>query len=124
MDSSTTTMTSLVHFVYIAAPLSGPPAEYLANVARMSRYARALIDEGRCPINPAADLLEGLMSEKPLTDAQYKERSLDLLGLLAGRHDSAMVVLAQGHRDGSESVGVTSEILLADKLGIPVWYAG
>ena len=109
-------------YVYVAGPMSGPPAEYLANVTRLSAYARRLMDAGKCPINPAGDLLEGLAGDVPMTDQQYKRRSMDLLRLLAGREDAAMHVVATQHRDGSESLGVRAEIDECVRLGIPVVY--
>ena len=75
-------MTDRAFYVYIAGPMSGYPAEYLANCARMSALSRQFMDLGLCPINPAGDLLEGLASQTPMLDEQYKRRSMDLLRLL------------------------------------------
>ena len=107
-------------YVYIAAPMSGMPGEYLANVARMTAYSRKLIDQGDCPINPAADLLEGIVSDTPLTTAQYQARSMDLLRLLAGRDDAEMHVLSFSHRDGTISDGVLAEYDECNRRGIAV----
>jgi hypothetical protein len=112
----------VVRYVYVAGPLSGYPGDYLANVARMSRYSRQLIEAGDCPINPAADILEGLASARPLTIAQYHARSMDLLRLLAGRDDAEMHVLSLSHRDGVISDGVLDEVGECGRLGIPVVY--
>ena len=106
-------------WVYIAGPLSGPPGVYLANVSQMSLTSRDLMDVGFCPINPSADMLEGLMYSQPITDAAYKLRSMQLLQLLEGRR-AALFVVKDKHRDGSVSVGVAAEIAEAERLGIPV----
>lgn len=111
----------MTFYVYVAGPLSGPPAEYLANVARMSAYARSFMDRGMCSINPAGDLLEGLAGQTPLSDEQYKRRSLDLLRLLEGRR-AAVFIVDTAHRDGSVSSGVAAEVEEARRLGIPVAY--
>jgi len=109
-----------LRYVFVAAPMSGPPNEYLANCSRMSQYSRSLIDQGVCPINPAADMIEGLMRSKPLTDEQYKLRSMELLRLLEGRLDAQMHVLTTGRRGGQVSSGVADEIVEARRLDIPV----
>lgn len=106
-------------YVYVAAPMSGYPGEYLANCARMSAVSRQLMDLGMCPINPAGDLLEGLASPTPLTDEAFKRRSMDLLRLLT-LQPAALFVVATLHRNGSISGGVAAEIAEAEKLGIPV----
>lgn len=106
-------------YVYVAGPMSGTPAEYLANCHRLSKLSRELIDAGFCPINPAADILEGLMSEDLLSDGEYKRRSLDLLRLLEGRR-AAVLVAAVFHRNGERSAGVDAEIAEAQRLQIPV----
>lgn len=108
-------------YVYVAGPITGWPAAYLANVARMSAYSRQFMDLGLCPINPAGDLLEGLASQAPLSDAAYKRRSMDLLRLLEGR-PAALFVIATQHRSGIISSGVTAEIAEAKRLHIPVVY--
>jgi hypothetical protein len=112
----------IVRYVYVAGPLSGYPGDYLSNVARMSRYSRQLMDAGDCPINPAADLLEGLASERPLTTSQDQARSMDLLRLLAGRDDAEMHVLSLIHGDGRMSDGVLAEVEECGRLGIRVVY--
>ncbi len=113
-------------YAYVASPMTGLPGEYLANVARISTVCRALIDldVGICPINPAGDILEGLASATPLSDAAYKRRSMDLLRLLAllPKGQAALYVLATKHRNGSISAGVAAEITEAMFLGIPVVY--
>lgn len=111
-------------YVYIAAPMSGPPNEYLASCAQMSRYSRDLIEDGICPINPAADMIEGLMHSEPLSDRQYKERSMELLRLLAGRDDAEVHVLGYLHYNGEPSFGVENEVAEARRLGIAVVDAG
>jgi hypothetical protein len=108
-------------YVYIAGRLSGDPPSYLANVHNFCATARELMERGYCPINPAADLLEGIMSSEPLTTALYQQRSLDLLGLLAGR-DAWLLVIAAHHPDGRRSMGTAREIEEAGTLGIPVVY--
>lgn len=113
---------SMTRYVYIAAPMSGDPSTYLANVARMASYSRHLIDAGACTLNPAGDILEGLARPVPMGDDLYKRRSMDMLRLLAGRGDAAMHVLATEHRDGSTAAGVAAEITEAQLLGIPVKY--
>ena len=111
-----------VKYVYVAGPLSGPPEQYLAAVARMSAYSRYLIEKGVCPINPAGDLLEGLISTAALSGNSYKERSLDLLRLLAKRDDAEVHVLGTVRWDGSSATGVCVEVDEAWILGIPVRY--
>jgi len=106
-------------YVYVAAPMSGYPGEYLANCARMSAVSRQFMDLGMCPINAAGDMLEGLASPIPLTDDAFKRRSMDLLRLLAGK-PAAVFVVATLHRNGSVSAGVQAEIVEAKNLGIPV----
>jgi hypothetical protein len=111
-------------YVYVAAPMTGYPGEYLANVARMSAYSRRLMDAGYCTINPAADIIEGLAGGEPMTTAAYQERSLDLLRLLAGRDDAEMHVLGTHHADGRESQGVAAEIRECTRLGVVVVFVG
>jgi hypothetical protein len=116
---------SAPRYIYIAHPLTDLPAQYLANVAAISRCSRRLIERGFCPINPAGDMLEGLMSDTPLTIEQYQLRSLQLLDLLRGREGAALLVLTTCHMDGRESAGVWAEIHHAEACGIPVvWGEG
>src|ERR1035437_5783070 len=110
-------MSERLLYVYVAAPMSGNPSEYLANCARMSAVSRQLMDLGMCPINPAGDMLEGLASVTPLSGEAFKRRSMDLLRLLT-LQPAAVFVVATQHRDGSNSYGVAAEIVEADKLGI------
>lgn len=70
----------MTFYVYVLGPMSGTPAEYLANCHRLSATSRLLMDYGYCPINPAGDMLEGLMGGTPLTDEQYKARSMTCCG--------------------------------------------
>lgn len=109
-------------YVYIAGRMSGQPSEYLANVREMSAASRALMEAGFCPINPAGDLLEGLVSEQPIPKELFQRRSLDLLRLLRGRR-GAMLVLHATHRGGRRSEGVHREIRECELLGIPVVYS-
>ena len=106
-------------YVYVAGPLSDSPPEYLANVARMSRAARRLARLGFVPINPAADLVEGLVDQWVLSVEDYQARSMSLLRLLAGRR-GCLYVTGRVHDDGRESAGVAAEIAEAKRLGIPV----
>jgi hypothetical protein len=99
--------------------MSGTPSEYLANCSRLSKLSRELMDAGFCPINPAGDALEGLMSDKPMSDLQYKARSMDLLRLLEGK-PAAVLIAGTRHRNGTVSAGVMAEVNEADRLGIPV----
>ena len=112
-----------IKYVYIAAPMTGPPNEYLANCVRLSRVARELVEQGFCVINPAGDMLEGLMSERPLPDSTFKARSMDLLRLFAGRDDSCVFVLETMHRNGTISGGVGAEVEESERLEIPVVYS-
>lgn len=110
-------------WVYVAGRLSGDPGLYLANVAEMSRTSRRLMELDFCPINPAADLVEGLMSPEPLPVAAYQRRSLQLLELLsAAAADSraALLVLSYYHPDGRPSAGVATEVAFCKQHGIPV----
>jgi hypothetical protein len=106
-------------YVYVAGPMSGPAPEYLANCANLTVVSRALMDDGLVPINPAADLLEGLVSVRALTVAEYQRRSIALLRLLQGR-PGCMLVTRNKHDDGRVSEGVAAEIAEAKRLGIPV----
>jgi hypothetical protein len=114
-------MTPAPFYVYVASPMTGYPSEYLANCCRMSVYSRQFLDLGLCPINPAGDMLEGLVSQVPLADSEYKRRSLELLQLLEGRR-GAVFVIATANRNGAISSGVADEITEAMRLGIPVTY--
>jgi hypothetical protein len=107
-------------YVYVAGPLSDYPAQYLANVRMMSLVSRKLIDAGYTTINPAGDMLDGLMSTTPLTIEQYQQRSMDLLRLLKGQPRAALYVLSGIHADGRLSRGVAAEVEQADVWGIPI----
>ena len=107
-------------YVYLAAPLTDLPAQYLANVALMSRMSRDLMRAGYIPINPAADMLEGLMSDEALTIDLYQSRSMALLELLRGCRRAALFVIRLQHADGRPSTGVRDEIANAQAWGIPV----
>lgn len=107
-------------YVYLAAPLSDMPAQYLANVALMSRRSRELMVAGFIPINPACDMLEGLMSDEALPLDLYHSRSMALLKLLQGRKRAALFVIRTQHQDGRLSNGVKDEIDNALDWGIPV----
>lgn len=107
-------------YVFVSGPLSGSPDEYLANVARMCTVSRQLMEMGYTTINPAADLLEGVVSEHvPPVDA-YRERSLRLLELVARADFGCLYVISRRHRDGRTSVGVAAEIARALELDIPI----
>jgi hypothetical protein len=108
-------------YVYIAGRLSGDPPSYLANVHEFCATARTLIDLGYCPINPAADMLEGIMSGVVMGTDVYQQRSLDLLRLLPGQ-DACVLVIAAYHLDGRPSLGTAREVAEAARLGIPVYY--
>lgn len=114
-------------YVYVANRLSGNPGEYLANVREMSAACRCLMDMGFCPINPAGDILEGLVSPEPLPVTAFQRRSMGLLRLLAhalGTSDRvALFVVHDGHRNGRRSEGVHAEICEAKRLGIPVAFS-
>ena len=107
-------------YVYVAGPLSDPPPEYLVNVARMARAARRMARLGFVPVNPAAELVEGLIDHWPLSVEDYQARSMSLLRLLAGRR-GCLYVTSRVHDDGRESAGVAAEISEARRLGIPVF---
>ena len=111
-------------YVYVAGPLSDMPAQYLANVSNMCRASRELMEAGYVTINPAADLLDGIMSDRPLTIQQYQERSMWLLRLLAPPVHGALYVVNSMHADGRTSGGVRAEIREAERLRIPVFYSG
>ena len=106
-------------YVYVAGPLSDLPPQYLANVARMTQVSRSLAESGYITINPAADMLEGLMSPAPWPLSLYHSRSMGLLRLLEGRR-GALYVVSVRHADGTISGGVTAEIAEAFRLRIPV----
>ena len=114
-------MSAAPFYVYIICPMTGYPSDYLASCAEMSRYSRQFIELGLCPINPAGDLLEGLISPVPLADSEYKRRSMELLQLLEGKH-AAVFVVATRYRDGRISSGAVNELTETYRLGIPVTY--
>ena len=107
-------------YVYLASPLTDLPAQYLANVATMSRLSRELMLDGYVPINPSCDLLEGLMGVEALDLELYHSRSMALLELLKGRRRAAVYVIQVLHADGRRSSGVLDEMANADTWGIPV----
>jgi hypothetical protein len=107
-------------YVYIAGPLSDSPPQYLANVARMASESRWCMEQGWVPINPAADLLEGLASSRTLTLETYQRRSLELLRLAALAEHRAIYVTELNHADGRESIGVRAEVEEAIRLDVPV----
>jgi hypothetical protein len=72
-------------------------------------------------INPAADMLEGLMGAKPWSLELYQARSLGLLRLLAHVR-GALYVTSSKHDDGRPSRGVAGEFDEAIRLGIPVFF--
>ena len=106
-------------YVYVAGPLSDLPPQYLANVARMTKMSRSLAEAGYITINPAADMLEGLMSPAPWPLSLYQSRSMGLLRLLEGRR-GALYVVSDRHADGRFSAGVTAEIAEAKRRHIPI----
>jgi len=108
-------------YVFISGPMSELPSGYLACCSEMSAYARRFMEMGMCPINPAGDLLEGLVSPTPLEASQYRRRSMELLRLLEGK-PAAVFVISTVHRDGRVADGVVDEIAEAERLGIPVVY--
>jgi len=108
-------------YVFVSGPMSEYPSGYLACCAQMSTYARRFIELGMCPINPAGDLLEGLVSPVPLDGQRFKRRSMELLRLLEGK-PAAVFVISTWHHDGSLAEGVQDEIAEAKRLGIPVAY--
>lgn len=106
-------------YVFISGPMSEYPSGYLACCSEMSAYARRFMELGMCPINPAGDMLEGLVSPVPLEGAQFKRRSMELLRLLEGK-PAAVFVISTVHRDGRVADGVVDEIGESKRLGIPV----
>jgi len=106
-------------YVFISGPMSELPSGYLACCSEMSAYARRFMEMGMCPINPAGDLLEGLVSPTPLEASQYRRRSMELLRLLAGK-PAAVFVISPLHHDDTIAGGVVDEIHEAVMLGIPV----
>ena len=107
-------------YVYVAGPLSDLPPQYLANVAQLSLTSRHLVNLGYVSINPAGDLIEGLMGLTAWPVEVYQKRSMDLLRLLVGRR-GCLYVTSRIHADGRESAGVAAEIAEAKRLGIPVF---
>lgn len=110
-------------WVYVAGRLSGHPGQYLANVHELSATSRRLMEEGYCPVNPAGDLLEGLMRGEALPVPAYQARSLQLLELLAapaGEGRAALLLVEAFHPDGSPSAGVAREVEFCHRRGIPV----
>lgn len=107
-------------YIYIAGPLSDFPAQYLSHATRMSREARWCMEQGWVPFNPAADLIEGLMSVKPMPDLMYHKRSMDMLRLIARAEKRAIYVVGDRHYNGALSGGVFKEMVEAKHLGIPI----
>jgi len=107
-------------YVYVAGPLTGDPGDYLASVAAMAQTCRALWRPSVVPVCPADDLVLGLASAEPLRVADYQERSLALLRLVARAERRCLYVTGEHHRDGRPSRGVAAEIQLAMALGVPV----
>ena len=114
----------LTMYVYVAGPLSAPPSEYLAYVHRMSIACRQLVERRCCPLNPGADLVEGLTHPDVLPVEAYKRRGLETLTLLAyakaAGHPVCVWVLAVTKDGGQSSSGVLAELALAQELGIPI----
>jgi hypothetical protein len=106
-------------YVYVAGPLSDMPTQYLANVHELCAASRMLMHFECCPINPTADLLEGLASGVAMALEIYQERSLNLLRLLDGK-SACVYVTATHHADGRISAGVAAEIAQAVALRIPI----
>lgn len=107
-------------YIYIAGPLSDFPAQYLSHASRMSRESRWCMEQGWTPFNPAADLIEGLMSVKPMPDLMYQKRSMDMLRLIARAERRALYVVGDRHYNGALSHGVFKEMIEAKHLGIPI----
>lgn len=108
-------------YVFVSGPMSEYPSGYLACCSEMSAYSRRFLEMGMCPINPAGDMLEGLVSPVPLDGQRFKRRSMELLSLLEGRH-AAVFVISTWHHDGSLATGVIDEAQEARRLDIPVVY--
>lgn len=110
--------------VYIAGPLSDQPPGYLANVARLGQVSRELTEAGYITLNPAADLIEGLMSATPWPLEMYQQRSLGHLRMLQYvPHGALYVDRDTSTSTGQPSRGVAREIMVADDLLIPVFYS-
>ena len=112
-------MSASTFYVFISGPMSEYPSGYLACCSEMSAYARKFMEMGMCPINPAGDMLEGLVSPVPLDGQRFKRRSMELLRLLEGK-PAAVFVISTVHRDGRVADGVVDEIAEAERLAIPV----
>ncbi len=110
--------------VYIAGPLSDLPPGYLANVRRLGKVSRELTEAGYVTINPAGDILEGLMSETPWPLEMYQQRSLGHLRMLQYvPHGCLYVDRDTSTHTGQPSRGVAREIMVAEDLLIPVFYS-
>jgi len=112
-------MSASTFYVFISGPMSEYPSGYLACCSEMSAYARKFMEMGMCPINPAGDMLEGLVSPVPLDGQRFKRRSMELLRLLEGK-PAAVFVISPLHHDDTIAGGVVDEIHEAVMLGIPV----
>jgi hypothetical protein len=117
-------MSEPAYYVYLAGPLSDPlPTGYLANVRRLNRTSRELILCGYCTFNPATDMAECLVDERPLPLALLQHHSMQHLeGLQYVPHGIVFVVSRVSLGDGHTSAGVAAEIEAAEALGIPVVY--
>jgi len=100
--------------VYIAGPLSGGETRYMANVARMLRVWKELMQSGYAAICPCADMLAGMVSEYEFDVMAFKRQSMEYLR----RCDVVYV-----YEPANISPGVADEIDEAWRLGIPVAYS-
>ena len=107
-------------YIFISGPLSDFPPQYLSHASRMSRESRWCMEQGWVPFNPAADLIEGLMSVKLLPESVYQKRSMDMLRLIARAEKRAIYVVGDRHYNGALSHGVFKEMVEARHLGIPI----
>lgn len=94
--------------VYVAGPLSAPPAAYLTNLRRMTQEAIFLWEHGMAPYCPGSDIMYGL-SGSEWGHEEYK--AFNIPWLLA-----CDAVYAY-----ESSPGVEDEVRVAQQHGIPVF---
>lgn len=108
-------------YVVLIGPLTDGPVGYLGNVQRFCEAAAELMLCGFCPLNPATDLLEALVS--PALGVEIlQRRTRELLRLVAAAPERRRAALCLGTENGAgePSYGAIRELEDAGELGIPI----
>jgi len=93
------------------------PLNYLEWLGIMNDEALWALDNGWAPIVPGNDLLMCYRSPRKLTMDEILSMDHALISV-----STALRVIDTRHRDGSQSIGVVSEIAFAKSIGVPVCY--